>query len=186
MKKIKEFLKSKAFKVAAICGVVSSALCMSVLADDTPSATSTVTSAMQSAMSTTISDTVTMITTMLPTALSLVSVMLVVSLGIKAFKKITGKAVFDAADAGDATAKAVVKQYIEYLSAGVTGLINIFDPEAVVIGGGISLQGEKLLAPVREYVAEHIFGGRDRIPPEITAAVFRDSAGILGAAALVP
>lgn len=100
-------------------------------------------------------------------------------------EKITGRTAFELADAGDETAAAVVKQYIDYLSAGLTGLINIFDPEVVVIGGGISLQGEKLLAPVREYVAEHIFGGRDRIPPEITSAVFGQSAGIIGAAALV-
>lgn len=99
--------------------------------------------------------------------------------------QITGKAVFDTADAGDETAKAVVDRYIEYLSVGTASLINIFDPEAVVIGGGISLQGERLLAPVRDYAAKHIFGAENRTPPIIVPAVFGDSAGILGAAALV-
>ena len=100
-------------------------------------------------------------------------------------EKISGKTVFNTADEGDAAANAVVQKYIEYLSVGVTSLVNIFDPEAVVIGGGIAIQGERLLAPVRAYVSEHIFGGKDRTPPLIVPAKFGDSAGIIGAAALV-
>lgn len=92
---------------------------------------------------------------------------------------ITGKTVFETADAGDETAKAVMDQYTEYLSMGITSLINIFDPEAVVIGGGVGQRGEKLLIPVREYVSAHIFGGKDRTAPLICSAVYGDTAGII-------
>ena len=50
--------------------------------------------------------------------------------------------------------------------------------------GGISRQGERLLAPVREYVASNCFGGHDRKPPELRAAKLGNEAGIIGAAAL--
>ena len=52
------------------------------------------------------------------------------------------------------------------------------------VGGGISRQGEALLGPVREYVADHCFGGRLRQPPVIQCARLGNEAGIIGAAAL--
>ena len=97
---------------------------------------------------------------------------------------LTGKDVFDAADKGDAAAKAVVAQYCVYVAAGVTDLVNILGPEMVLLGGGISRQGEALLGPVREYVADHCFGGRLRKPPVIQCARLGNEAGIIGAAAL--
>lgn len=54
---------------------------------------------------------------------------------------------FDAADDGDAAAKAVLDRYYDYVAAGITNLVNILSPEMVLIGGGISRQGERLLAP---------------------------------------
>ena len=98
--------------------------------------------------------------------------------------ELTGKAVFDAADGGDPAAVRTTGQYMEYLSAGVTSLVNILDPEVVVLGGGIAKRGERFLEPVRNYVNQHCFGGPDRIPPQIVLSSLGDSAGILGAAAL--
>ena len=97
---------------------------------------------------------------------------------------LTAKNVFDAADGGDETAQAVLAQYYVYVAAGVTDLVNILGPEMVLIGGGISRQGERLLSPVREYVAANCFGGHDRLPPVIEAAQLGNEAGIIGAAAL--
>ena len=54
----------------------------------------------------------------------------------------------------------------------------------ILIGGGISRQGERILAPIREYVAEHCFGGREGAVPVIAAARLGNEAGIIGAAAL--
>lgn len=97
---------------------------------------------------------------------------------------LTGKDVFDAAAAGDAAAQAVVDLYCVYVAAGITDLVNILGPEKVLIGGGISRQGERLLAPIRAYVAANCFGGHDRTPPVIECARLGNEAGIIGAAAL--
>lgn len=99
-------------------------------------------------------------------------------------ERLTGKDVFDAAAAGDAAAQAVVDRYCVYVAAGITDLVNILGPEMVLIGGGISRQGERLLAPIRAYVAANCFGGHDRTPPVIECARLGNEAGIIGAAAL--
>ena len=70
------------------------------------------------------------------------------------------------------------------MAAGITNLVNILSPEMVLIGGGISRQGERLLAPVRRYVAANCFGGDARPQPIIQAARLGNEAGIIGAAAL--
>ena len=54
----------------------------------------------------------------------------------------------------------------------------------ILIGGGISRQGERLLAPVRRYVEKNCFGGKDGAIPIIAAARLGNDAGIIGAAAL--
>ena len=100
------------------------------------------------------------------------------------YTALTGRDVFDAADAGDAAAQAVLEQYYVYVAAGVTNLVNILSPEMVLIGGGISRQGERLLAPIRRYVAANCFGGEERPQPVIQAAKLGNEAGIIGAAAL--
>ena len=100
------------------------------------------------------------------------------------YPALTGRDVFDAADAGDAAAQAVLEQYYVYVAAGVTNLVNILSPEMVLIGGGISRQGERLLRPIRRYVAANCFGGESRPRPIIQAAQLGNEAGIIGAAAL--
>ena len=70
--------------------------------------------------------------------------------------RIEGKTAFDAAKAGDAVAKEVVDTYINYLAEGIVNVINIFKPEVLAIGGGISKQGEYLLAPLRSRVKERV------------------------------
>ena len=100
------------------------------------------------------------------------------------YPDLTGRDVFDAADAGDAAAQAVLERYYVYVAAGITNLVNILSPEMVLIGGGISRQGERLLAPVRRYVAANCFGGDARPQPVIQAARLGNEAGIIGAAAL--
>ena len=99
-------------------------------------------------------------------------------------REITGRTAFDAAGQGDAAAKAVVAQYAVYVAAGLTDFVNILAPEMILLGGGISRQGEALLAPVREYVATHCFGQREGAIPTIAAAKLGNEAGIIGAAAL--
>ena len=100
------------------------------------------------------------------------------------YPELTGRDVFDAADAGDEAAQAVLDRYYVYVAAGITDLVNILSPEMVLIGGGISRQGERLLRPIRRYVAANCFGGESRPQPIIQAAQLGNEAGIIGAAAL--
>ena len=99
-------------------------------------------------------------------------------------EKMTGLAVFEAADKGDCVAQAVIDRYCEYVAAGFTDLVNALAPEMILLGGGISRQGERILAPIREYVVNNCFGQKDGAVPIIAAAKLGNEAGIIGAAAL--
>lgn len=99
---------------------------------------------------------------------------------------IDGKAPFEAAAKGCPEAVEVRDKWIEKVAAGVCDLINIFQPDRLVIGGGISREGETLLAPIRKYVSENVY--TYAIPglkqTEISAAALGNDAGIVGAAFL--
>jgi glucokinase len=95
---------------------------------------------------------------------------------------ITGKIVFDAADCNDKTAKEVVSSYIEYIAEGLANVVSIFSPDIIAIGGGISAQGERILAPVREKVKSLVYG--NILNTKIVAAELGNDAGIIGAAFL--
>ena len=99
-------------------------------------------------------------------------------------EKMTGLAVFEAADKGDCEAQAGIDRYCEYVAAGFTDLVNALAPEMILLGGGISRQGERILAPIREYVVNNCFGQKDGAVPIIAAAKLGNEAGIIGAAAL--
>lgn len=99
-------------------------------------------------------------------------------------EKIDGKSVFDAADSGDATAQAVIARYCLYLAVGISDIINALAPEMILIGGGISRQGDRILEPVRKYVAANCFDKRPEALPVIAQAQMGNEAGIVGAAAL--
>ena len=96
----------------------------------------------------------------------------------------SGRTSFDGMRAGDAAAKAVVDQYIKYLSVGIANMINIFQPQILCIGGGISREGDTLIAPLTRLVNENNYvrdpAKRTKIIP---AALFND-AGLIGAAML--
>lgn len=96
---------------------------------------------------------------------------------------IDGMTSFAAAKQGDAAAKAVIDKYTEYVSIGIANVINFFQPEMIVIGGGISKEGDYLLNPVRQKTAEKVFV-RGMKYAEIKAAELANDAGILGAAML--
>ena len=98
--------------------------------------------------------------------------------------KVTGKTVFDAMHAGDATAKAVVDNYIRYLGEGVVSLINIFQPEVFLIGGGICAQKEALFGPLNEMAKKYAYSKDEYKLTKIMPAVLGNDAGIIGAAML--
>ncbi len=97
-------------------------------------------------------------------------------------KLITAKMVFDAADNGDETAMEIIDDFVKYVAIGVVNLINIFQPEAVVIGGGVCAQGDKLTEPLKKICAEKVYGGE--LKTRISIASLGNDAGIIGAALL--
>ena len=95
--------------------------------------------------------------------------------------KVSGRTAFIAAKEGDEAANAVVKQYIEYVASGLVSIINIFQPEKLVIGGGISKEGDYLLNPIKEYCNNHEYN-KYLEKTELSIATLYNDAGIVGAA----
>ncbi len=95
---------------------------------------------------------------------------------------VNGRTAFDAMYAGDEAGKAVVDQYIKYVAIGVTNIVNIFQPDVICIGGGISNEGENLLAPIRDFVAAECYTKHAKKQATICKAVLGNDAGIIGAA----
>jgi glucokinase len=102
---------------------------------------------------------------------------------LAAGREITGPLVTELAHDGDATARAAVGALGGHLGVGIASLVNVFNPEVVVVGGGLVAAGELLLAPARAVVAERaLVPARDQV--RIVPARFGDESGMLGAAAL--
>ena len=98
---------------------------------------------------------------------------------------VEGRTAFQAAEAGDETALAVCRDYVEYLAGGLASLINILRPEAVAIGGGVAAAPERLLLePLREAVAKESFSRHGGRITRILPAELGNDAGIIGAAML--
>lgn len=95
-----------------------------------------------------------------------------------------GCTAFECAKAGDAAANQVVTQYISYLAAGIGSLINVFRPELVILGGGISNQGAYLTDRLDHCLWQYCYGGQQFPPPPVVCAVLGNDAGIIGAALL--
>jgi glucokinase len=88
-----------------------------------------------------------------------------------------------AARAGDPRAVAVWDETVEALACGLTSLFNLFEPELVVIGGGVSRTGEQLLGPVRERVRAQVVTPAGAAV-NIVAAALGERVGVVGAAAI--
>lgn len=99
--------------------------------------------------------------------------------------KVNGKTAFDAMREGCPVGEAVVENYIELFSTGLTNIINIFQPEMVVIGGGISKEGHELTDRIMKHVRAERFGKDNELEKTtVHTAVLGNDAGIIGAAAL--
>lgn len=98
--------------------------------------------------------------------------------------KISGRIPFEAARAGDAAGVELLDRYYSYLACGLSNLINIFQPEVVVIGGGISGEGEKLTEPLTPIVLRECYGNGIVKMPVLRTATLGNDAGIIGAACL--
>ncbi|PYM34894.1 MAG: hypothetical protein DME15_07585 [Candidatus Rokuibacteriota bacterium] len=97
--------------------------------------------------------------------------------------KITAQVVYEAAHDGDEYAREVVKDTAKFLGAGVASIINIFNPQVVVVCGGVTLAGDRLFEPLRAEVRRRAFKPAVEVcrivPGELTG-----TAGVYGAAAV--
>jgi glucokinase len=98
--------------------------------------------------------------------------------------RVEGRTAFDAMNDGDETARAVIGTYTDDLACGVINLINIFQPDILCVGGGVSEEGETLLAPLREKVMAEVYSRNGAKNTEIVKAKLGNDAGIIGAAHL--
>jgi glucokinase len=98
-------------------------------------------------------------------------------------REVTGPLVNELAHDGDAAAQDAIRSLGRHLGVGMTSLVNVFNPEVVVIGGGLVATGDLLLALARAVVAARaLVPARDQV--RIVPARFGDESGMLGAAAM--
>jgi glucokinase len=98
-------------------------------------------------------------------------------------RDITGALVTDLAHAGDVASRDVVTRAGIALGVGLANIVNVLEPEVVVIGGGVIGAGELLLEPAREEMRRRALPpGRDSV--RVVAAQFGAEAGMVGAALL--
>ena len=97
--------------------------------------------------------------------------------------KIEAKTVFDATHAGDPLAVKVYHQYIDYLAQAIGSVVNLLDPEVIVLGGGVSKAGSFLLDPLTTEYKKYVLFNDQPLPP-LKLAVLGAEAGIIGAAML--
>lgn len=95
---------------------------------------------------------------------------------------VTGELVVELAATGDGAANEVVDTFARWVALGVANLVNIFDPEAIVIGGGLAPLGDMLIERVRASFLEYPLASRRNPPVEIALTGLGPRAGALGAA----
>ena len=96
-------------------------------------------------------------------------------------RELTGPLITELANAGDPVAAGAIETIGRALGVGVANLVNIFNPQVVVIGGGVIAAGELLLAPAREVMMERALSpGKDSV--RVEAARYGPEAGMIGAA----
>jgi glucokinase len=97
---------------------------------------------------------------------------------------VTGYHVGDSARAGEADGIAILGEYARRVALGFVGLANIFDPEIIVVSGGLAALGDLLLDPIRVAFDHHLEGAAFRPAVPVVLAELGAQAGVVGAAAL--
>jgi len=92
--------------------------------------------------------------------------------------------VADAAKQGDELAMNVFIRAMEYIGIGVANLVNIFNPEMIVIGGGVSMAGDIFFDNIKEVAEKHVMQSGSR-ELNIDPVAYGENASIMGAFALV-
>lgn len=99
------------------------------------------------------------------------------------YKNISAKSVFDAVKAGDKVAIEIAEEFGAYLGKGLAAIAGVVNPEAFVIGGGVSKAGDVLFTYIEENYRKNVFHGSRSAKFEL--ATLGNDAGICGAAKLI-
>ena len=99
--------------------------------------------------------------------------------------RLTGPMVSAAAADGDLVARAAFTRVGDWLGVGLANLVAAFDPAVVVVGGGVSEAGDRLLEPARDALSRSLVGVGHRVVPPVLRAALGPEAGLIGAALLV-
>lgn len=97
---------------------------------------------------------------------------------------VNGKTAFEYWES-DKTAAAILEWYLDHLAVGIVNIANIFRPQVIMIGGGISKEGDRLVKPLQKRVDSMLFAGSNYAPVKVVKATLGNQAGAFGAAALV-
>lgn len=106
-----------------------------------------------------------------------------VETSLRDYETVTSYEVFKEAEKGDAVSKKILDEAFNYLGIGVANIIASFDPDKVIIGGGVSKGGDVLFNKVQEVVNERCFKSMAEYCKIVPAGLGTD-AGVLGAVAL--
>ncbi|MFF2481077.1 ROK family protein [Paenibacillus sp. NPDC058071] len=108
---------------------------------------------------------------------------LIAELAVASGEPISSRHVFEAAKRGDAVAVEVIDKTTDYMAIGLANAVHTFNPDRIVIGGGVSKAGELLFSALRKKTEECVMkpyrGTYDIVPADL-----KDDVGIIGAAAL--
>jgi glucokinase len=89
-----------------------------------------------------------------------------------------------ALDQDDHLAKSLIERAVEALGTGIASAVNLLDPEAVIIGGGLGVRfGDRLMEPLTGEMRKHLFV--DERPPAVRVASLGDLGGAIGASLLI-
>ena len=99
--------------------------------------------------------------------------------------RVNGPMVTAAAEEGDRVAVTILADVGGWLGLGIAGLVNVLDPEIVVVSGGVAAAGDLLLAPARAAFGAAVEAAEFRPVVPLVAAALGDHTGVVGAAALV-
>ena len=100
-------------------------------------------------------------------------------------EKVDGRTAFECAKIGDKSAEKVRDTYVYYLGESILNMLNIFRPDAFILGGGVSAQKEYLTDRLKAYCEKFDYGYKKAPKTDIITATLGNDAGIIGAAALL-
>lgn len=99
--------------------------------------------------------------------------------------ELSGKQIFELADEGNKDLQEVIDSYLYYLSVGIVNVINAFNPQIIILGGGVCAQGDRLISVLNANVTKYCFGASYKQLPKIVIASLGNDAGMIGAANLI-